>query len=319
MSAPGNSSGPGGVSGKSRSGMLEAGTAALRKVIANPLMRRKADPPRASAYFNNVAASDPVNAVLEGDIIPRLLMAHASGLPDGAREVGSRPGLEIDPEDMQRFADLPLKLEAPSLLEEVDRFLDQGVSVEAIYLDMLAPAARRLGEMWTNDECDFVDVTMGLWRLQEVMREVSMRSPVPIMGSEAPRSALFCPIPGDVHSFGAQMIEEVFARAGWQSEVMLQPERRELLDLLARKPVDVLGLTVSRSCPGSALASLIKAARSVAVNPHLSIIVGGHMINQKPGIVAEIGADGTGDDARAALETAERLVAGAPVRAHSIT
>lgn len=315
MSALSDNSGPGGFSGKSYGGMLEAGTTALRKVIASPLMRRKADPPRASAHFNNVAASDPINSVLEGDIIPRLLMAHASGLPDSATEAG----IKLDPEDMQRFADLPLKLEAPNLLEEVDRFLDQGASVEAIYLDMLAPAARRLGEMWSNDECDFVDVTMGLWRLQEVMREVSMRSPVPIMGSEAPRSALFCPIPGDVHSFGAQMIEEVFARAGWQSEVMLQPERRELLDLLARKPIDVLGLTVSRSCPASSLAGLIKAARSVAVNPHLSIIVGGHTINQKPDIVADIGADGTGDDARAALETAERLVAGAPVRAHLIT
>jgi len=315
MSALSDNSGPGGFSGKSYGGMLEAGTSALRKVIASPLMRRKADPPRASAHFNNVAASDPINSVLEGDIIPRLLMAHASGLPDSATEAG----IKLDPEDMQRFADLPLKLEAPNLLEEVDRFLDQGASVEAIYLDMLAPAARRLGEMWSNDECDFVDVTMGLWRLQEVMREVSMRSPVPIMGSEAPRSALFCPIPGDVHSFGAQMIEEVFARAGWQSEVMLQPERRELLDLLARKPIDVLGLTVSRSCPASSLAGLIKAARSVAVNPHLSIIVGGHTINQKPDIVADIGADGTGDDARAALETAERLVAGAPVRAHLIT
>lgn len=315
MSALSDNSGPGGFSGKSYGGMLEAGTTALRKVIASPLMRRKADPPRASAHFNNVAASDPINSVLEGDIIPRLLMAHASGLPDSATEAG----IKLDPEDMQRFADLPLKLEAPNLLEEVDRFLDQGASVEAIYLDMLAPAARRLGEMWSNDECDFVDVTMGLWRLQEVMREVSMRSPVPIMGSEAPRSALFCPIPGDVHSFGAQMIEEVFARAGWQSEVMLQPERRELLDLLARKPIDVLGLTVSRSCPASSLAGLIKAARSVAVNPHLSIIVGGHTINQKPDIVADIGADGTGDDARAALETAERLVASAPVRAHLIT
>jgi len=315
MSALSDNSGPGGFSGKSYGGMLEAGTTALRKVIASPLMRRKADPPRASAHFNNVAASDPINSVLEGDIIPRLLMAHASGLPDSATEAG----IKLDPEDMQRFADLPLKLEAPNLLEEVDRFLDQGASVEAIYLDMLAPAARRLGEMWSNDECDFVDVTMGLWRLQEVMREVSMRSPVPITGGEAPRSALFCPIPGDVHSFGAQMIEEVFARAGWQSEVMLQPERRELLDLLARKPIDVLGLTVSRSCPASSLAGLIKAARSVAVNPHLSIIVGGHTINQKPDIVADIGADGTGDDARAALETAERLVAGAPVRAHLIT
>ena len=114
------------------------------------------------------------------------------------------------------------------------------------------------------------------------------------------------------------MIEEVFARAGWQSEVLVQPERRELLDYLARTPIDLIGLTVSRDSPISSLASLVKALRSVSLNPHLSVLVGGHMINDNPALVAEIGADGTGSDARAALETAERLVSAAPVRAHTL-
>jgi len=298
---------------KSGGSVLGAGTAALRKVIANPLNRRTRSEPKQTTAFNSCASQDVVNSVLEGDIIPRLLMAH---MVDGS----IRPLEEnsvIDAEDTERFAALPLRLEAPGLLEEIDRFLEQGVSVEEVYLELLAPAARRLGEMWDADECDFVDVTMGLWRLQEVMREVSLRFPPPAEQLGAPRSALFCPIPGDTHCFGAQMIEEVFARAGWQTEVLLKPERRELLDYLARKPVDLVGLTVSRDCPAAALSSLIKGIRGVAINPHLSVLVGGHMINENPGLVAEIGADGTGVDARAALEVSERLVAAAPARAHT--
>jgi methanogenic corrinoid protein MtbC1 len=162
--------------------------------------------------------------------------------------------------------------------------------------------------MWDRDECDFIDVTMGLWRLQEVMREVAMRvpgDPTPGLGRKV---ALFSAMPGDVHSFGTLMIEEVFARAGWESEALVKPERRELLDRLSRRRYDLVGLTIARDCPSSALANLIKAMRSVSANPQIAVLVGGRVINENPAMVAEVGADGTGIDARAALATAEKLV-----------
>jgi methanogenic corrinoid protein MtbC1 len=38
------------------------------------------------------------------------------------------------------------------------------------------------------------------------------------------------------------------------------------------------------------------------------VLVGGRMINENPGLVETIGADGTGVDALAALDTAESLM-----------
>jgi Predicted cobalamin binding protein len=203
---------------------------------------------------------------------------------------------------------LPLRLEAASLLEEVDAFIAEGTTVETICLDLLAPAARMLGEMWDRDECDFIDVTMGLWRLQEVMREIAARSPADLPSLKVPRSALFSPMPGDHHNFGTLMIEEVFSRAGWQSEALVKPERRDLLDRLAHRPFDVVGLTLARDCPSAALANLVKAMRNASANPRIAVLVGGRMINENPGMVEEVGADGTGADALAALETAENLM-----------
>lgn len=295
-------------------GVIGAGSAAWLKVIANPLKRRKREE---SDNSNGRAplSDDSINAIIEGEIIPRLLMAHSAGKTSPAPIRDS----EIDPSDATRFASLPLRLEAANLLEEVDNFLAEGVSAEAIYLDLLAPAARKLGEMWENDECDFVDVTMGLWRLQEVMREIAARAPTPPIEDKAnPRASLFAPMPGEQHYFASLMLDEVFANAGWRSEAIVRPERSELLDILSRKPFDVVGLTLSRDCPSSAISSIIKAMRSVSANPHISVLVGGHFINQNPALVAEVGADGTGADARAALELAERLVTSAPVRAQSM-
>lgn len=283
------------------SGMFGAG---LRGVITAPLeaVRRRAS--------GQAEQHDSVNTIIESEIIPRLLMAHS------ATETRTRSRLlrPISPDEAAHFALLPLRLEAAALLEEVDGFIAKGASVETICLDLLAPAARKLGEMWERDECDFLDVTMGLWRLQEVMREVAARSPVDLLGMATPRSALFSPMPGDHHNFGTLMIDEVFARSGWRSEALVKPERRELLDRLARQSFDLLGLTLARDCPSAALSNLIRAVRNVSANPHIIVLVGGRMINENPGMAMEVGADGTGADALAALELANSLVKTAAAR-----
>jgi methanogenic corrinoid protein MtbC1 len=281
------------------SSMFGAGSAVLRGVIAAPLERV-----RKKASGSREGPNDSVNAMIESEIIPRLLMAHASGASRN-KPKRSRP---IAPEDASAFAILPLRLEAASLLEEVDAFIAEGSSVETICLDLLAPAARMLGEMWERDECDFLDVTMGLWRLQEVMREIAARSPADLPSLKVPRSALFSPMPGDQHSFGTLMIEEVFSRAGWQSEALVRPDRRDLLDRLGQRPFDLVGLTLARDWPSGAIADLVRAMRNASANPRITVLVGGRMINENPGLVETIGADGTGVDALAALDTAESLM-----------
>lgn len=265
--------------------------------------------------YGSADSIESITTVIESEIIPRLLMAHDTGSNDQRI-----PRVDvISSAEINRFVNLPLQLEAAGLLEEIDALIERGASVEAICVDLLAPAARQLGEMWSRDECDFIDVTMGLWRLQEVMREISSRSPSLIATRAAQsRSALFSPMPGDIHNFGTQMIEEVFARAGWQSEALVTPERRDLLDRLARTPFDLVGLTLSRDCPSAALGNLIRAIRGVSANPHISVIIGGRVVNENPDIVEESGADGTSADALGALELAEKLVLCAPIKAHSL-
>jgi len=137
--------------------MIGAGSAALRKVMANPLGRKKQEPDQQEG-FEDPLANDSINTIIEGEIIPRLLMAHAVGSSDELHDGKNR----IAPPRADDFALLPLRLEASSLIAEVDAFLAEGISVDAIFVDLLAPAARKLGEMWDADECDFIDVTMGL-------------------------------------------------------------------------------------------------------------------------------------------------------------
>lgn len=260
--------------------------------------------------------NDPMTAAIEAELIAQLLVAHTSG-SDPLTVAGIAP--DNQKAKAKSLDELPLELDAGDLLAEIEALIDAGVSVETVCVEVLAPSARYLGEMWERDECDFVEVTMGLWRLQEVMREIVDRAPGKAPSEANERVAVFAPLPGDDHSFGAQMIDQVFARAGWTSSALIAPTSRDLLDCVAKQKVDLVGLTVSHDCSIRALRSLIQAMRSVSANPHMRVIIGGHTVNTTPGIVAEVGADGTGVDAKAALKLAERLILAAPSRAHTLT
>lgn len=258
----------------------------------------------ASAHRTRSGSSAAISTLIEGEIIPQLLVAHrmrpGRPVPDG--------GGVITPEDVARFSAMPLTLQADELLVHVEEYLARGVGIDSLFVDLLAPAARRLGDLWEEDLCDFLDVTIGLWRLQEVMREIAWGSPIITGPITAPCRALFSPMPGEQHSFGATMVHEVFVRAAWDSEVLVAPDMRQLVSKVANKSYDLVGLTVSCDVTTESLARTIKAIRSVSMCQSVSILVGGHAVNANPAMALEAGADGSALDAPGALALANRLV-----------
>lgn len=247
--------------------------------------------------------------------------AHRSA-PDSRRsrltavhgDLSSGAEKRIGEEEIAAFAPLAVSLEAYELLAEVDTYLVRGFSTERVFVELLAPAARYLGAEWTADRLDFLDVTMALWRLQEVLREVAARSGRNIVPSLS-RRVLFSPFPGDQHSFGAAMIDECFTRAGWNSDLLIEPTRPSLLARVAGAHYDIIGLTVSCDCHIAPLSSLIVAVRNVSRNPHLQVMLGGRVLIEDPDLAQRAGADGTAATAIDALALAERLTASSLIAA----
>ncbi len=258
----------------------------------------------AHAYVDRDCAKS-LSALIEGEIIPRLMAAHAV---DAERLSGFDSDWPIDDADIQALAPLVMEVDADALLAHVEAILDRGVSVEAVMVDLLAPIARLLGEYWEDDRCDFVDVTMGLWRLQEVVHEIanrvsSNRTP------PAPRHrALFASMPGDQHSFGVVVLDEMFRRGGWQTDRISEAEKADLLRAAGSDWFDMIGLTISCDCHIGDLASIVAALRKISLNPHVFIMVGGRLFSANPDLAVQVGADATARDAKLALEVAGDLV-----------
>lgn len=225
------------------------------------------------------------------------------------------------------LAERSLTYDAALLVEYVDALCapQKESDFDAICLDLLAPAAHKLGEWWASDDVDFLDVTVGIWRLQEAMHMLARRRRDGSADQRLTRSrdrpetigrALFSAMPGDNHEFASLMLDELFSASDWNSTALVRPEKKELLECVANEPFDLFGLTLTKDCPSPMVRGLIEDVRGASVNPNIAVLIGGRTINSNPALVAEVGADGTGADARAALDVARTLIQSPQVRAH---
>lgn len=246
-----------------------------------------------------------LSTLIESEIIPRLIVAHSSEAPIVSESVGDHV---IEPGEVEALAPLALQVEANALLSHIEAVLARGVSVDTVMVNLLAPAARLLGQYWEDDLCDFIDVTMGLWRLQEVVHEIACRMPADRLSAAGSNRVLFASMPGDQHSFGTVLIDELFRRAGWITDRISEAKTTDLLKRVGGEWFDMVGLTVSCDCHVEDLASVILALRNVSRNPRICVMVGGRVFSVDPDLAVRVGADGTARDAKLALKVAGCLV-----------
>ncbi len=272
--------------------------------------RPEADERRRSEPYLDADEAAGLFRAIEGEIIPRLMLAHRSPEPVEAPTSGGPELVCVTAEDRERFLEKVLNDSATASSSLVDELLERGVSRETLFLDLLANTARRLGELWEEDRCDFTDVTIGLCRLHQVLRErstPSTRMGLPL-GLDAPRILLSTAC-ADQHVFGVVMVAEFFRREGWHVWSEPGAARSTLVDLLAEERFDVLGLSAACSALSEEVAEEVEALRRASKNLDLRVLVGGRLFAEAPDLVSKVGADGAAFDARTAPAAAKQLIA----------
>ncbi|NKX43207.1 cobalamin B12-binding domain-containing protein [Roseicyclus persicicus] len=172
---------------------------------------------------------------------------------------------------------------AASLL--VDDLLDAGVPVEEICLDHLAPAARRLGELWDRDRLPFTEVALATARIQSILRRLPAGRGNP--GAADGRGAIFAAVPGEQHTLGVMMAADLFRRGGWDVSLFIGLSHDELLARLSRDDRPVIGLSCSGDHSYPALRRLLAALAKA--RPDAQILLAGQILKQ-PDKVADLPA-----------------------------
>ena len=244
---------------------------------------------------------------VERDVVPRLLIAHRRFGPAVAVPI-VLPARAPGAADVARMAGLVLASDLPAQDDMLRRLQARGMTVESLYLDLLAPAARRLGEMWEQDLCDFTEVTVGLWRLQHMLRDLG-RAAVPHSEALARgNSILLVPVPGEQHTFGLAMVGEFFQRAGWHVGGGAFATAADLAGAVRHARVDVVGISVGCGDRLEAVAAAVRAVRRAARERAIRVMVGGAVFVAHPELAPMLGADATAADGLQAVARAEALL-----------
>jgi MerR family transcriptional regulator, light-induced transcriptional regulator len=227
--------------------------------------------------------------IIRGDIIPRLMLARRQ--PPTAAVSAADPGATAQRERIEELAKAILTRSEDFAFAYVESIRSQGTSIERLYLDLITPVARHLGDLWFADICSFTDVTVGLWRLQHIVQQLSPIFQQGSAGRPQPHQALLVPLPGEQHTFGLYLVSEFFRRAGWGVWSMPLPTPDDLVAAARSEWFTLVGLSLSCESRLEELATNIRNIRRASCNRSVAVMVGGATFIDHPELVVQVGAD----------------------------
>ena len=283
------------------------GTSLWQGVDANSNIPKPASSPQGwsggRSKEPSAALRSRLSEVIEGEIIPRLMLSHR---PPRRTAVDDAPKPGTD--EIVAFARLVISPDLEAATERVRNLRLSGMSAESLCLDLLAPTARCLGELWEEDLCDFLDVTVGLSRLQCILQELT-----PYLGPERGdfeglRRILLLPAPYETHTFGIAMVEKFFRASGWDVAGGAAGSSDMAVDLVRSEWFGLAGFSVSTENHLDAVGACIRATRRASCNPSISVIVGGPLFVDRPDLAVLLGADALAGDGVSAVLMAQSLL-----------
>lgn len=247
---------------------------------------------------------DRLERTIQSEIVPRLL--HSRRPTTAATEIA--PPRAFSDAEIQAFVAAILRDDEAVALQLLRSHVADGTPIETIYIDLMAPSARQLGKLWENDDCDFIEVTVAMGRLQQMLRELSRVFLSDLSRPDAVGSIVLSCLPGEQHTLGVIMVGEFLLRDGWRVQLGAPWGEHDLLTMVEHEWFDVVGFSLGCATQQAALTRQIRRLRAVSQNPDLKILVGGPCVAHAPNLAVAVGADAMALDAREAPRLARSLL-----------
>ncbi len=238
-------------------------------------------------------------------VLPQLVALHGQQPPAAPPTVIKRTA---------EIAELVRILLGPESDEAADyllRLKDGGVSLDDLHAELLEPAARLLGDLWNEDKADFIDVTIGVSRLQRLVHVFEGLGQVPDYDEK--RRVLLAAAPGEQHSLGSTIVQKFLRAGGWHVWSCASPDTGEPAEIVSREWFAVVGFSLGSDVHLASLKDAITLVRERSLNRRVGVMIGGSAVTRDPGLVARVGADGTAANGPAAVLLAKKLLAEALV------
>lgn len=190
----------------------------------------------------------------------------------------------------------------PAALEQFKPELRRARISAAALADLYIPeVARRLGRGWEEDSLSFACVTMGVARLQAILREVGASWIADREGAvDGPTLIVVLP-GGEQHTLGAMVLAGRLRRMGISVSVCIAPSPQELARFVEQRAFD--GAFVSVACKDRLenCSKLVKTLKEFG-GKELRVVVGGAILDASEEVMRATGADLVTNDIFHALD-----------------
>jgi MerR family transcriptional regulator, light-induced transcriptional regulator len=219
----------------------------------------------------------------------------------------SLPAFAITRDRVDAFARRAVAPDPRALTALAGTWRQRGLTRGALLGDLVPATARLLGEWWCDDTCGFSDVTIGMVRLQSIVRHAAGEE-APPSGAQRGGTCLITSTPSDQHTMGAVMLAEAFRDARWTVRIEIAPTEASLAARLRSQAVDLLCISAANESSQAVVARIIPALREASLNRAMAVMVGGPCFLRDPRRAVACGADGTAETAEGAVALARELL-----------
>ena len=187
---------------------------------------------------------------------------------------------------------------------------ERGEPISQLYLQVFQPALREVGRLWQMKKISVAQEHFCSAATQVVMSQLLPRASA---AERCGRVVVVACVSGDLHEVGARMVGDLFEMAGWDSYFCgANTPHAALLQSVVERAADVLAVSATMGYHLHAVQDLIEVVRADPRCTRLRVMVGGHPFSVDPVLWRTVGADGTADDAEAAVALAGQWLAGPP-------
>ncbi len=180
--------------------------------------------------------------------------------------------------------------------------LENGMSLETVYLHVIAPVQADVGRLWLTSQITVAQEHVATAVTQTVLGALW---PFRTRTDRNGRSVVIACVGSELHEIGAHIVSDFFELSGWDSVYLgaNTPLSAILAAVDERRP-DVVALSATMAPHLTDLRMAVDAVRHTEGGKHSKVIVGGRPFNVAPGLWRAVGADGWAPEAAGAVRTA---------------
>lgn len=172
--------------------------------------------------------------------------------------------------------------------------------------DILEPVLLEIGERWTRDRLSLAQGYVAGKIAEDVFLEMARQSPLPPGQRKGP--VVLGNIEDDHHSLGRKMLVIFLKAAGWEvADLGNDVLAGQFVDAAEEAGARIIGVSAMMLTTAQNIVSVRRELDRRGLSGRIQLAVGGAVINLRPELVAEVGGDGTCNNAIVAPELFERL------------